>query len=68
MRNFKNLLFSIALKLTSQEKENDVRYVVHAIQLEKEAAFVENKFHQYLTMTADCTEPKEFIFKVKVNK
>lgn len=55
----------LALKLKSLEKEKDIRYVVHAVQLVLESAFVENEFERYISLKPN-SGITELTFKVQV--
>ncbi|XP_057301280.1 tripeptidyl-peptidase 2-like isoform X1 [Hydractinia symbiolongicarpus] len=52
------------LKLKSLEKEKDIRYVVHAVQLVPDAAFVENEFERYISLKPN-SGITELTFKVQ---
>ncbi|XP_066922123.1 tripeptidyl-peptidase 2-like [Clytia hemisphaerica] len=52
------------LVLSSDEKETDFRYIVHAVQLMADTAFIAYEFDKFLTVKANGTDNK-MIFKVK---
>ena len=56
----------IELVLSSNEKETDFRYIVHAVQLMADTAFIAYEFDKFLTVKANGNDNK-MTFKVKVS-
>ena len=56
----------LALTLTSNEKEKDVRYLVDVVQLLKDTNFKKDCFRQDIKFLPNSEEPKEYIIKLTV--
>ena len=61
------IIFSSAISLKPREQQQDIRYVLHALQLEPETAFVKNELGVHVTVK-EKSEKYEYTFKVKVWK
>ena len=55
----------LELTVHSHEKERDILYIIHALQLAADSAYIEHEFEKFVSIKAN-SDNNEFVFPVKV--